>query len=124
MITRLTFLALAAMAGCLCRYGLQGAIQPRHHAFPYGVTAVNALACLLFGVVASLADSRGLIGRDTRLVLVTGFLGSFSTFSAYAFDTVNLARHREVALAVANAGGQFVLGIALCIAGLAIGARI
>jgi CrcB protein len=124
VVTRIILLSVAGVLGVLARYGVQGIVQPKGHAFPYGVLAVNAVGCLAFGIVAELADTRGLIGRETRLVLVTGFLGTFTTFSAYIFDSINLARHRELAIAVANAGGQFVIGIAMCIAGLAIGARI
>ena len=61
-------------------------------AFPWGTLGVNVAGCLVVGVVAALLAPPGRMHglQDLRLVVVTGFLGGFTTFSAFALETVLL----------------------------------
>ncbi len=88
--------------------------------FPWGTLAVNALGCLLFGYFTALADERGAISAETRLLLTTGFLGAFTTFSTFAYETVQLGRAEQPFPALLNVAVQVVLGIALAMAGSAL----
>lgn len=120
----LGLLALAGAAGTLARYGLAAAVLKwRGPGFPWGTLAVNALGCLLFGFFTSLADERGAISPETRLVLTTGFLGAFTTFSTFAFETVQLGRAEQPLQALLNVAAQMVLGLALAIGGSALARR-
>lgn len=69
-------------------------------AFPMGTFAVNLSGCLLIGGVLGFAEARGSLPREARLLLVTGFLGSYTTFSAFGWETYDLARTDELARAV------------------------
>jgi fluoride exporter len=85
---QLVLLAIAGMAGTLARYWLSGAVQRLCGAsFPWGTLAVNILGCLLFGFVWTLAEEWQVITEESRLVILTGFMGAFTTFSTFAFDT-------------------------------------
>ena len=90
-------------------------------AMPWGTLAVNALGCLLFGVVWSLAEERMLISSQARTIVLVGFMGAFTTFSTYAFETAQMLGDSEWLLAAGNLLVQNVLGIALVLAGMALG---
>jgi len=56
--------------------------------FPYGTLAVNLLGSLLIGAVMEMSVAQGVIGEDWRLVLTTGLLGGFTTYSAFSHETL------------------------------------
>jgi CrcB protein len=119
---KLVWLAAAGAIGTLARWGIGGVVQRSlGGAFPWGTLAVNALGCLLFGLVWSLAEERLVIGGETRVVLLVGFMGAFTTFSTYAFETSAMLRDAEWSFALANVAAQNLLGIACFFAGLALG---
>jgi CrcB protein len=119
---RVLLLAFAGALGSLARYGLGGLVQRAFDGgFPLGTLAVNVAGCLLFGVVWTLAEERLLISGETRLILLVGFMGAFTTFSSYAFETSAMLRDAEWSLAVANILAQNVLGIMSFFVGAALG---
>ncbi len=119
---KMAWLALAGAVGTLARYGLGGWVQKLiPTAFPWGTLAVNAAGCFLFGIVWALAEQRMLISGQTRLILLVGFMGAFTTFSTYAFETAQMLDDSEWLLAAANLLSQNVLGIALVLTGIALG---
>ncbi|MFT5465527.1 MAG: CrcB protein [Verrucomicrobiales bacterium] len=74
--------------------------------FPWGIFAVNALGCLLIGLAVGVLNHAG-----WRFVIVTGFLGSLTTFSTFSYDTLNLIRDGRMALALTNVGLSIVVGL-------------
>jgi fluoride exporter len=122
MLERLIYLSLAGIAGTLCRYGLQGLVQKwAGSSFPWGTCAVNALGCFIFGVVWSLGGERAVLTAETRNIVLIGFLGAFTTFSTFAAESGRLLAGTEWALAAGNILLQNVSGIALFLAGQALG---
>jgi CrcB protein len=122
MVRRLLLLALAGALGSLARYGLAGVVQRAFDGgFPFGTLAVNVLGCMLFGVVWTLAEERLVISGETRFVLLVGFMGAFTTFSSYAFETGAMLRDAEWSMAIANIVAQNVLGITSFFVGVALG---
>jgi len=121
-MTKLAWLAGAGALGTLARYGVGGVVQRAFGgAFPWGTLVVNALGCLLFGLVWALAEERLVISGETRLILLVGFMGAFTTFSTFAFETSAMLRDAEWSFALANVLSENVLGIACFFAGLALG---
>src|SRR5581483_1885935 len=119
---RIAWIAGAGAVGTLARYWVGGLVQRvGGTAFPWGTLAVNALGCLLFGCVWTLAEERLLVAAETRLVVLIGFMGAFTTFSTYAFETSQLLRDAEWALATANLLVENVLGVACFFLGVAVG---
>lgn len=99
---------LGGFLGSVARYRLGGVIL--HHTtswrLPVSTLAVNLLGCLLVGVLAAWSDPRpdgtpGL-GPTARLLLITGFCGGFTTFSAFGLETIYLLRRHAPELAVLN----------------------
>lgn len=118
------FLLIAAggALGAMARYGLAGFVHrflPSD--YPYGTTAVNALGCFLFGIVWTLADERLYIRTEVRIFLLVGFMGAFTTFSTYIFETAQLARDFQWLYAGVNLAGQIVLGFGALALGMAAG---
>ena len=91
MLHKLLGLALAGAVGTLCRDGLSGLVQKSaSSAFPWGTLSVNAIGCFLFGFIWTLCLERLIISGEMRVVILTGFLGAFTTFSAFVFETDQL----------------------------------
>ena len=116
---KLLLVGVGGFVGSVLRYLASGAVQSaaRYGHFPWGTLAVNSVGCLLIGFLTGLAESRGVFSLEQRLFLITGFLGGFTTFSAFGYETFFLVRVGEIALAVANACGQVVVGLAAVWAG-------
>lgn len=120
-LTTLGLLALAGAAGTLCRFGLAGLANAiLGKSFPWGTLAVNAVGCLLFGLIAPQVETRLTLSPQARLMLLTGFLGAFTTFSTFAFETTEYLNEQGWLVAAANLIAQNVLGILCVLAGMAL----
>ena len=115
-------LAIGGAAGTIARYTVSGVAQRwAGAAFPLGTFAVNMLGCLLFGLVWSILETRAGLAGAIRLPVLTGFMGAFTTFSTYMFETTGLVQSGQFAFAALNAVGQTVVGLLLVLAGMALG---
>jgi fluoride exporter len=124
MLRRILLLAMAGAAGTLARYWLSGFVQRSAFAFAWGTLAVNGLGCFLFGLVWTLAEERMLISGETRIVLLAGFMGAFTTFSTYMFETRQMLAASEWLVGAANFAAENLTGFALLILGMVIGRMI
>jgi CrcB protein len=116
----IAIVALAAAAGACARYGLDSVISHRTaSAFPYGTFVVNVTGSFAVAVIAGLVLHHGLAPR-VQTVAATGFLGAYTTFSTYVYETVFLARTGRTPAAVANAALSVVAGLLAAAAGLAL----
>ena len=81
--------------------------------FPFGVLAVNVAGCLIIGLLGGLASSHGMFsaGSGARVFLFVGLLGGFTTFSAFGYDTIMLARDGSALQALGNVALSVVLGL-------------
>ena len=108
-------------AGALARYGvseLANTLVGRQ--YPLGTFVVNVLGCFLFGLIWELAAVRLLISDTVRLIILVGFMGSFTTFSSLIFDSFALGQTR-LALLLFNIGAQTILGFAALFLGMTVG---
>lgn len=110
--------AIAGALGCLARYGVGLAGQRLlGDRFPWGTLAVNLVGSFAIGAVMVIAETRQLDPR-IRVAVVGGFIGGFTTYSAFAYETLALAERRS-AVAAALYAGVTVAGCFLaCGAGL------
>lgn len=106
--------ALGGAIGSVARYKLSGFVL--HHTidwrFPAGTFAVNVIGCLVAGVLAGLAEKHDLLSPDARLLLFTGLLGGFTTFSAFGLETMHLMKRGDLAMASANVVLSVLAGLA------------
>ncbi len=121
-MTKLILIALAGACGTLCRYWVSGAAYDLlGRDFPWGTWAVNILGCFLFGLVAILAEERGLVSAQTRLLILTGFMGAFTTFSTFIFESGGLLHDGQWLKLALNVGGQNLVGFAALYLGIGLG---
>lgn len=122
MLQKLLWLALAGAAGTLARYGLSGLVQRLPAVqFPYGTLAVNVVGCFLAGAFWAFVEDRAGVSGQVRMVVLVGFMGAFTTFSAFALETGGLLRDGEWTWALGNVLLNNVLGIGAFVAGVAAG---
>ncbi len=88
LLMMLLGIALAGALGTLFRYGMPGWMQrwlgPE---FPWGTLSVNLLGCLLLGLLMELARHTGWVPPGVRFIVGIGFLGGFTTFSTFGYET-------------------------------------
>ena len=122
MLQKLFWLALAGALGTLTRYGVAGAVQRAAGGeFPWGTMAVNLFGCFLAGAFWSVAESRLSISSQMRTIVLMGFMGAFTTFSAYALETGQLLHESQWLWATGNIVVQNACGIVLFFIGLTVG---
>lgn len=103
------YVALGGALGSAARY-LLGAYIARFvtPTSPLSTLGVNVIGCLLFGVLAALAERRFVMQPAGRAFLLIGLLGGFTTFSSYTYETFELLREGLLLRAAANALGQVI----------------
>jgi len=107
--------AVGAAFGTPARFLISGAVARRlGETFPWGTLVVNVTGCVIMGAVAALALVQGWTS-ETWLLVVVGFLGSYTTVSSFALQTRALVGDGEYLLAL----GYVVLSLLLCLAAVA-----
>jgi CrcB protein len=99
--------------GSVARFTLSGFVQRMAPAssFPFGTLAVNVAGCLAIGFLGGMLEIRQMLTPTTRLFVMIGLLGGFTTFSTFAYETLGLAHGAELGRALLNAVAQLVLGL-------------
>lgn len=105
--------------GAVSRYSV-GLLAMRFwgHHFPWGTLMVNLAGCFLAGLIYGLAERARWITPELRLLLITGYLGAFTTFSAFALETINTARAGLMQQSLTNILVNTLGGIALAFLGI------
>ena len=105
--------ALGGAIGSVSRFKLSGYIL--HHTidwrFPAGTFVVNVLGCLVAGTLAGLAEKYDYFSPDARILIFTGILGGFTTFSAFGLETMFLIKRGELMVASANVTLSVIAGL-------------
>ena len=96
-------IALVGLGGCIgaiARYLVNRLLMPiaTSAAFPLGTLAVNIIGCFVIGALARVGESRINLSPQARLLLITGILGGFTTFSAFGNETILLMRNDQFGL--------------------------
>ena len=109
---------LAGAAGTAARYGIQLLVGPR--SFPWATLATNVVGSFLIGLVLTLSVMNRLDSRQTA-VLAVGFLGAFTTYSTFAWETFTLSRLDRLVEAALYLALSVVLGVVAAAAGYRLG---
>lgn len=120
------YIGIGGFFGAIARYGMTAGVQHwagggRLGDFPAGTLAVNLLGCLTVGFIGHLLSERFELEAAVRFALTVGFLGSFTTFSTYAYETLAMAREGEMLFAWLNLLASNALGLAAVWAGARLG---
>tara|TARA_R110000787_G_scaffold1497_13_gene6536 strand:- start:19619 stop:19999 length:381 start_codon:yes stop_codon:yes gene_type:complete len=107
--------AIGGALGACARYGVaQVMLRQLGPGYPYGTLFVNIVGSFLMGVLIELIALRWSPSPELRVLLVTGFLGGFTTFSAFSLDVALMVEKGEML----SAAGYILLSVILSIAGL------
>lgn len=114
--------AIGSGLGGALRFGMQLLLQRFYPSvFPLGTLSVNIIGCFLIGIFFSLAEKGNVISPEMKLLLISGFCGGFTTFSAFSIDNISLlnsGRHLYFCLYMA---GSVLIGIAATLLGMYLG---
>ena len=119
---KLVLLMTAGGAGTMARFFLSTAMQ-RFIAsgFPWGTFAVNVLGSFAFGFIWTVLGAHNGLSTQLRLLLLVGFMGGFTTFSSFAFETTDLFENSGWLVAAGNILLHNLFGIVAVLGGLALG---
>lgn len=107
------YIALFGAMGCLARYFLSGWIYTLlGTSMPYGTLAVNVIGAFLVGLVMEFSLRSTAVSPELRIGLTIGFLGGFTTFSAFSYETFRLLEGAQLPQALANV----LLSVVACLA--------
>jgi CrcB protein len=125
LLQKLVLIAAGGAVGTLARYGTSSALirVTERVGFPFGTLAVNLVGCFLIGYLNGLFLERLTVRPEYRLMLIVGFLGGYTTFSSFGWETASLLRDQQYARATVNLLVSNVLGIALVVLGYGLGRR-
>jgi len=106
------FIAAGGALGSIARYWVGSTISGRLGArFPYGTMIINITACVIIGFTLTYFGKRADLSPAWRFLVPIGFIGAYSTFSTYEWETLSTMRSGAFALAALYAVGSLVLGL-------------
>ena len=119
MLEEFFLVGCGGFVGSVARYYLGGAAfqilgAPK---FPVSTVFVNLVGCFIIGILGAMSEHLHYFAPGTRLLIFTGVLGGFTTFSAFGLDTFFLIRTGSFGLALANVALQVIGGLAMVWAG-------
>ena len=108
----LLFIAVGGSIGAVLRYSASlGVASVMGRGFPYGTLFVNVVGSLLIGLLSVVLLDRFNVGPEWRAAIFVGVLGSFTTFSTFSLETLNLLEQGELVAATTNV----LLSIVVCL---------
>lgn len=115
-------IAIGGALGSVARFWVGSTIAGRMGVrFPYGTLAVNMTACLVLGFTLTYMGKRADLDPAWRFLVPAGFIGAYSTFSTYEWETLSTLRSGAFVLGALYAGGSLILGLIAVWAGSALG---
>jgi CrcB protein len=119
MIKNFLLVGLGGGVGSMARYICQKWFSENYpYSFPWGTFVVNLIGCFLIGIIYAASEKSSALTPQTRLLLITGFCGGFTTFSTFAFENMNLLRSGDFLYFSIYIVASVALGIAGVFAGI------
>jgi CrcB protein len=120
-VSQALWVGVGGFAGSILRYAVGTWIGGRMStAFPVGTFVINLSGSFLLGLVMGLGETR-VLPPPVRPLVAIGFIGGYTTFSTFTYETARLLEQGSLLAAGANALGSVLLGLAAALAGLAVG---
>ena len=119
------YLAVGGALGTLSRYYVTGRVSDWSGGMAgLGVFTVNIVGSFIIGLFLTLAEDRYMWPSSLRLFVAVGFLGGFTTFSSFTWETYQMLDTRDFAAATVNVGASIICGMAAVYAGAVLGRAI
>jgi len=111
-VQKYLLIAIGGALGSIARYWIGSTISGRMgFRFPYGTLVVNVTACLIIGFSLTYFGRRADLNPAWRFLIPVGFIGAYSTFSTFEWETLSTLRSGAFFLAALYAGGSLILGL-------------
>jgi CrcB protein len=111
--------AVGGACGALARWSAAMALRDVLASFPFATFAINAVGCFAFGLLWAMHGGKW--PAPVAAATFAGFLGAFTTFSTFAFESIELLQQGRMLACAANVVGQNVIGVLAVAGGLALG---
>ena len=119
MSRSILFVAFGGLIGSVCRFLTASfVVTMLPFTFPFGTFVVNIIGCFIMGAAVGLAERYIWIHHDWRMFLTAGFCGGFTTFSAFAFENIELLLDKNYATFAAYSIASFVVCLGATFVGL------
>ncbi|NOY94863.1 MAG: fluoride efflux transporter CrcB [Chlorobi bacterium] len=112
MLRTILIVGTGGFTGSVLRYLVQVLVEKwQDSTFPLGTFIVNILGSLIIGAVFALAEKGDILNPELRIFMTVGFCGGFTTFSAFAYNNLNMLKDNSIYYLLLNIGGSLTLGI-------------
>lgn len=112
-LSRYLLVGLGGFLGAVARYWMGAYVGTRFGArFPYGTFVINMSGCFLIGLIITVLDERTHLSAGWRYLVPIGFIGAYTTFSTFEFETMRSVQEGAFATAVLNVVLSVVIGFA------------
>ena len=119
------FIAAGGALGSVVRYWVGSTISGRMGTkFPYGTMVINITACVIIGFTLTYFGKLADLNPAWRFLIAIGFIGAYSTFSTYEWETLSTMRSGAFLMAALYATGSLILGLAATWCGAALADRL
>jgi CrcB protein len=124
-LVALLWVGLGGFLGANARYLLGGWIADRLGVgFPYGTYAINVTGSFILGFFLAFAQDRAWVAPPARLLFAVGFVGAYTTFSTFEYESIRLLQDGELLLCSVYMIGSVISGAVATVAGIALGSWI
>lgn len=116
------WVGLGGFLGANARYLLGGVVAERWGTvFPWATFAINISGSFILGLFLAFAEERPWMHPSSRLMFAVGFVGAYTTFSTFEYESIRLIQEGEMLLAFANVAGSVLAGLFAVFAGIVLG---
>jgi CrcB protein len=119
---KILFIGIGGFLGANLRFFISNwAMEKWGPAFPFGTFVINITGSFIIGLFVTLATEKFVLEPELRLMIITGFLGAYTTFSTFALESAELILNGSRNLGLVNLLGSCFIGLIACFAGIMLG---
>lgn len=112
----LLYISLGGALGAIARYSLSLGLASKSLSFPTATLCTNIIGCFLMGVITEIFTLKANLPSELKLLIATGFLGAFTTFSTFGLESVSLINKAEFGKCLVYMSSSVIFGVSAILA--------